>query len=418
MYNICPKEGNYMVKSLIDSLTGIHNEIYLKENYQKYLDNNPDANFIMIDFVKFKLINDTFGHNIGDKYLVTFAKILNESFDDSLVVRLHGDEFAILTKYSEERIEKFFELCNQKITLAVLEGKIPRTFEFNAGSVKALHGIDNTKERADLMMYYAKNNHQQYQKFLPSILEKKQEQDDFLENISTLLSQDAFTYTFRQLYDINMEQLNIFRIYAKDKNGNSLFDDEKYNILKSTSKLLQFDTYNIQRLIEKVNYYDRKVIISIDYKSLILVPDILDYLILMKEIRNMSFENIILSININNLDFNNYQVVIDSIVNLKLLGIEICLDKFDSTIGDRIWEDSNVDYIRFSNSYWLNALNNKKIASSIKTKSESYRYCNIIPIFEHIENERQIEFLREFAPQNTLFSGDYFSKEKRLVLKK
>ena len=59
-----------------DSLTGIFNEDYLKKNYHSYLDKHPDSNFIMIDFEKFKSINDTFGHNVGDDYLKTFAIIL------------------------------------------------------------------------------------------------------------------------------------------------------------------------------------------------------------------------------------------------------------------------------------------------------------------------------------------------------
>ena len=42
-----------MQKHFIDNLTGIYNEEYLKFNYQKYLDENPNSNFIMIDFEKF-----------------------------------------------------------------------------------------------------------------------------------------------------------------------------------------------------------------------------------------------------------------------------------------------------------------------------------------------------------------------------
>ena len=97
-----------MESNFRDSLTGIFNEEYLKKNYQSYLDKHPDSNFIMIDSEKFKSINDTFGHNVGDDYLRTFAKILENNFKDSLVVRLHGDEFVILTKYSEDYIDEIF----------------------------------------------------------------------------------------------------------------------------------------------------------------------------------------------------------------------------------------------------------------------------------------------------------------------
>ena len=183
-----------------DGLTGIFNEEYLKKNYQSYLDKHPDSNFIMIDFEKFKSINDTFGHNVGDDYLRTFAKILESNFKDSLVVRLHGDEFVILTKYSEDYIDEIFGLCDQKISLAVLEGKIPIVFGYNAGSVKAEHSINGTKEKADFMMYHAKKKHLRYQRFLPSILQEKERQDGFFAEIDFALKDDAFSYTTRQLF--------------------------------------------------------------------------------------------------------------------------------------------------------------------------------------------------------------------------
>ena len=57
---------------------------------------------------------------MGDTYLKVFGKILNSAFKDSIVVRLHGDEFAILTKYNEIYIEKILKLCNQKILILYL----------------------------------------------------------------------------------------------------------------------------------------------------------------------------------------------------------------------------------------------------------------------------------------------------------
>ena len=77
-----------------DGLTGIFNEEYLKKNYQSYLDKYPDSNFIMIDFKKFKSINDTFGHNVGDDYLRTFAKILENNFKDSLAPFIFFEDLA------------------------------------------------------------------------------------------------------------------------------------------------------------------------------------------------------------------------------------------------------------------------------------------------------------------------------------
>lgn len=64
-----------------------------------------------------------------------------------------------------------------------------------------------------------------------------------------------------------------------------------------------------------------------------------------------------------------------------------------------------------------NADKNFKSTLSLENKVATYEKCNIVPIFEFIEEEKELKFLREFTPDSTLFSGNYFSDEKKLVLK-
>lgn len=407
-----------MNKDMVDGLTQIYNEEYLKENYQNYIDNNPNCNFLMIDFENFKSINDTFGHNTGDDYLRFFAKVLTVSFRNSIVVRLHGDEFAVLTRYSEEDIEKIFELCNKKILLAVREGLIPKVLKYNAGSTKALHGINNTKEKADAMMYYAKRNGLNYQRFSETIFHEKTIQKLFLKQIDVALKQDSFSYTIRQLFDKEKGEKNIFQIYTRDKDGNSIFDNSRYDILKSTSKIQQFDIYNIQNLLENAVFVDKKIMIIIDYKSLLFNDDIIEYFIILKDIYKIPFQNIILSINLSNIDVLSYEKVIDKINKLKFLGFKVSLDKFDSKMGDILWENAEVDYIKFSHHYWKNGVDNSKIRASILYKMEAWHEYGIVPIFDFIEKKEDYEFVSSLSSSDMLLSGNYFSKEKKLVLKK
>lgn len=60
---------------------------------------NQTHAFFMLDIDNFKLLNDTHGHQAGDRYLVEFADILRSSFrEDDVVGRIGGDEFFILMK--------------------------------------------------------------------------------------------------------------------------------------------------------------------------------------------------------------------------------------------------------------------------------------------------------------------------------
>lgn len=407
-----------MSDNMIDGITGIYNEEYLKRNYQSYIDNNPNANFIMIDFEKFKAINDTFGHNVGDNYLRIFAKILKSNFKNSIVVRLHGDEFAVLTKFTEDEIDKIFNLCSKKISLAVLEGLIPKIFKFNAGSTKAEHSINITKDKADIMMYYAKKHGFRFQRFDESIFQEKIVQNDFLRLIDMSLKQDDFSYSVRQLFNRDCVDQDIFQIYTRDKSGNSLFNNSNYDILRKTSKIQQFDIYNIQNLLESITFHDQQVIITIDYRTLISIDNLQEYFLILKDISHFPFENVILSIDLSGIEMTHYQKIIEKVNNLKKLGFKVRLDKFDNLIGDILWEESNVDFIKFSNSYWKRAMSTSKTRQAIESKARTCDGFSIIPIFEFIEKEEEYDFLRNLTPDNTLFSGNYFSKEKSLIFRK
>ena len=68
--------------------------------------------FCLIDCDKFKSINDTYGHSVGDKVIIAVAEKLRKTCRDSdVVLRLGGDEFAIFMPKMLERTvaEKFFE---------------------------------------------------------------------------------------------------------------------------------------------------------------------------------------------------------------------------------------------------------------------------------------------------------------------
>lgn len=84
-----------------DALTGLLNRAaadkYITEALDKYSD-SLHALFI-IDVDNFKLLNDTLGHQEGDRFLIALAQMLQSSFRESdIVSRLGGDEFLILMK--------------------------------------------------------------------------------------------------------------------------------------------------------------------------------------------------------------------------------------------------------------------------------------------------------------------------------
>ncbi len=78
-----------------DRMTGINNRGSGEHKVRKQLIEGDCGMFLLLDVDKFKSINDTFGHNIGDKVLISIAECMKHTFrTNDTIMRLGGDEFA------------------------------------------------------------------------------------------------------------------------------------------------------------------------------------------------------------------------------------------------------------------------------------------------------------------------------------
>ena len=86
-----------------DSLTGLYN----RSAFEKFRQELPleDMALLLIDVDHFKTVNDTYGHDVGDRALRAVAAILRESFrSEDLVCRIGGDEFAVIMAHAGKEL--------------------------------------------------------------------------------------------------------------------------------------------------------------------------------------------------------------------------------------------------------------------------------------------------------------------------
>ncbi len=82
----------------IDILTGIFNRATVEKKITEYMsEEHKSAVVMIIDVDKFKFVNDTYGHSVGDEILkISASRIKNEFRKNDIVGRLGGDEFIVL----------------------------------------------------------------------------------------------------------------------------------------------------------------------------------------------------------------------------------------------------------------------------------------------------------------------------------
>ncbi len=114
------EKDNLLKRADYDPLTKIYNRVKFNDVFPTAIDRasgfNETFSLILFDIDHFKRINDTLGHNIGDKVLFELARMVNMNIRKTdILARWGGEEFIVLAKYATgkqaRRIAEELRLC-------------------------------------------------------------------------------------------------------------------------------------------------------------------------------------------------------------------------------------------------------------------------------------------------------------------
>lgn len=388
----------------INSLSDIGNGNYFASHYYNYINSHQNTNTILIDLNNFKSINDTYGHIMGDYCLLFFSKLLINAFRNSLVARLHGDEFAIVTTKTEKEIEDTFNYCMSCIKSSYEMGTLAVPFSFSAGSVLSSEVMDDTLEIADSMMYQAKKNKILYQPFNKSIIDTKEEMESFSKSLNEQIRNSLVDVKEREFYNWNGFIYPLKEIYSVSKNGTPLIMPRHYEYLRSTSKIYNYDLYMLENALKSKRYED--TIIPVDNTTL---SSSLSYHDLINSLSNTN--NIVAGIDLRNYSSEKLDKLISEIMILKNKGFKIMLDKVDLLVPDQIWYETSPEYISFSDEFINKALKNKKLLYLLERKlEECNNLSNTKAVFKNMDDEEKFKLIESRSPKTAIYSGKALKK--------
>jgi diguanylate cyclase (GGDEF)-like protein len=144
----------------IDSLTNLYNRRAFYEQGHNLLQaarrSQRPLSVAMLDLDLFKRINDDFGHASGDAALVGFARLLQEAFGQTLIGRLGGEEFALLSPLPAAQLVSQLDQLRQRCA-AVPYAKGAPPLSFSAGVYQgADEALETLLQQADQRLYQAK----------------------------------------------------------------------------------------------------------------------------------------------------------------------------------------------------------------------------------------------------------------------
>jgi diguanylate cyclase (GGDEF)-like protein len=114
-----------------------------------------------VDIDDFKLVNDRFGHSVGDNLLRTVSETLRRHVRASdVVARLGGDEFSILfVETGYQMAERALNRLERALTEVIRANDWPISFSIGAVTCSGhVEGVDSVIQRADELMYAVKHS--------------------------------------------------------------------------------------------------------------------------------------------------------------------------------------------------------------------------------------------------------------------
>jgi len=223
-------EQDLQFAALHDSLTGLPNRKRFNDILRRLIEayrNDPSETFhvLFLDLSRFKNINDSLGHALGDKVLMIagkrFVRLLK---DDDMVARIGGDEFAVILKNLAtaskaqkvarrifDSIAEPFNLSGNRISISVNIGVAPCDAEYSTP--------EEVLRDADIAMHYAKERGTGVELFTMDLRTRFMERVRYENDLRLALDREELGVSYQPLVDLHTGSLLGFEALMRWHHG-------------------------------------------------------------------------------------------------------------------------------------------------------------------------------------------------------
>jgi len=246
------RTGELRHQALHDALTGLPNRSLIMDRIEQLLTRNRRSGTIgaalYIDLDDFKNVNDTLGHEAGDRLLVSVAARLTSAVRDADTIgRMGGDEFVVLidgapVKVAPELVaERLLDVMRQPFDLD--ETSSPMSINTSIGiAVGDREAGGDLLRDADVALYQAKAaGKNRYEVFHPAMQTEISRRIELEFDVRLAIERDQFFLVYQPIY--NLDDLTMIGVEAllrwQRQEGEVIAPDEFIPILEQTGQILE-----------------------------------------------------------------------------------------------------------------------------------------------------------------------------------
>ncbi|MBX4266351.1 EAL domain-containing protein [Clostridium estertheticum] len=397
-----------------DTLTGLTNRKKLLENIRDLLKNkNEKLAVFFITLDKFKAINETFGHQVGDIVLAKVAERLENNIAKSrdIVSRIGGDEFIVIIRNlisAAGAIEIAGEIV-KTLSGAYIYNEESLYIGASVGiSLFPQHGndVDTLIRNADLAMYEVKNSGGRGYRLYNNIMNYNNNRMLELEkNLKSAMERNEFITYYQPIIDLKLMEVLSAESLIRWKCGDKVIQPIEFiPIAKKTGKMVEIDNWMLHNACVQCKKWQNSgsknfsISVNTSYKQLIQANFVQ---LVMNICRSQSLDPKYLNLEITEDEaMEDINLIIKVLLELKSYGIKISMDDFGTGYSSLSWLSKlPIDTIKIDKSLIIDLDNNSKNIVIIKAIIAVADSLDIKVIAEGIETETEFLTLKELGCQ-------------------
>lgn len=409
-----------------DTVTNLPSSMYTKRTIDNYLKISQKENkacaLFLINIDNFKYVNDTYGHDDGDRVLKKVAVRLSKLIEaGDLICRYSGDEFIIF----RHAIESFNNVKN----FAVL---IKKCFEkgirlngneiFITVSIGVALSPDNGNnynillKNADTALFRAKNDGKDEIQFFDSSISSEIDRVYAIEKgLRTAISNNELYVVFQPKVLLQDSTVNGFEALLrwKSKDLGNVGPVEFIPIAESTRMIIPIGRFVLEEVFKKVKsllnegYDNFKVAVNFSEVQFRYSDIIEDF---KKFIKKYNVPSRYIEVEITeSMLMKTCDENIEKLNKIKSLGISVALDDFGTGYSSfNYLTKLPIDVLKIDRSFVIDILNDKKSRSIVEAIIELSHELGIDVVAEGVEEKQQVEYLKGILCD--VVQGYYYSK--------
>jgi diguanylate cyclase (GGDEF)-like protein/PAS domain S-box-containing protein len=404
-----------------DQLTGLPNRLFLAHHLPGAIEeakrNGTMLAVLFLDLDRFKDINDSRGHETGDKLLKKVAERVRSTVRrEDVVVRMGGDEFIVVLQAIKraEVISEMAERINRALSTPIVVDGRPLVATASIGvGLFPRDGADMGEllRHSDTAMYQAKDRgRNNFQLFSPIMARKLRERVAIEASLRSALELGQFDVHYQPIVDILTNRvmgLEALLRWKQPSQGGFILPGRFIDVAEETGLIVPVGEFVLQRVLEDLGYWRGEgatlVPIAVNISAVQLQrSNLRDRIEALTRAHDVSPALLQLELTESTMferrENRGGGAHLDAITQLRELGVSIAIDDFGtgySSLGYlKRW---HVDYLKIDRSFVRDLVTDMSDLAIVGAIIAMARHLNIKTVAEGIEGWQQLEKLRQLG---------------------